>query len=53
MKKVLRTQYADVAIYWTGLAIGIVWSDGELYIIIPFVQITVKTWMFRKPSNQL
>ncbi len=52
MKKIFRNKYVEAQFYWKGVAIGIVYEDGILNIIFPFVAVSIYTYMFSDPVKK-
>lgn len=51
MKRIFRNNYFEIEAYWNGIAVGVVYDDGELMLIAPLVIFRLKTYMFGRNKN--
>jgi hypothetical protein len=53
MKRLFRNNYLEIDFYWSGIAIGFVYDDGDLDIILPLLTFRFKTYMYGRKQNGL
>jgi len=45
-KKLLHTNIVDIDVYWKGILFGLAYDDQILHIILPFIMVDIKLYMF-------
>lgn len=51
MKRIFRNNYTEVNVYWNGIAVGLIYDDGELMLIVPFIIFRLKLYMFGRAAD--
>lgn len=45
-KKLLHNNYIDVDYYYQGILLGIMYDDQTIHLVIPFIMLDIKLYMF-------
>ena len=51
-KHLLHTNIIDIDVYWKGIMVGVAYDDQILHIILPFIMIDIKLFMFFSPKQK-
>lgn len=51
MKRIFRNNYTEVSVYWNGIAVGLIYDDGELMLIVPFFIFRLNLYMFGRAAD--